>query len=88
VVPAMVVGLGVQIQTDDGQRSGSESCQSIDLFGEQIGHDVKTALCVKHEKDQVRLGGSVGRNRAECTREEMQKLHLKCGTCWSIARTT
>ncbi len=60
MVPAMVVGLGVQIQADDGQRSGRESCQSIDLFGEQIGHDVKTALCVEHETDQVRLGGAAG----------------------------
>ncbi len=33
VVPAMVVGLGVQIEADDGQLSGSESSQCIDLFG-------------------------------------------------------
>lgn len=30
VVAAMVVGLSVQVQVDDGQRSRSESCQSID----------------------------------------------------------
>ena len=58
VVPAMVVGLGVQIKADDGQRSGSESCQSIDLFGKQIGHDVKTALRIEHETDQVPPGGT------------------------------
>ena len=60
MVPPMVAGLGVQVQADDGQRSGSESCQSIDLFGEQIGHDGKAALCVEHETDQVRLGGTAG----------------------------
>src|ERR1035437_1580293 len=35
----MVVGLGVQIKADDGQHSGNESCQSIDLIGKQIRHD-------------------------------------------------
>ena len=36
MVPAMVVGPSVQVQADDGQLSGSERCQSIDLFGEQV----------------------------------------------------
>jgi len=48
----MVVGLRVQIKADDGQHSGSENCQRVDLFGKQIGHDVKTAFYVEHETDQ------------------------------------
>ena len=44
MVPAVFVGLGVQIKAEDGQLSRSESCQSIDLFGRQTGHEVNQDL--------------------------------------------
>src|SRR5581483_3226565 len=38
MIPAMVVGLRVQVEADDRQRRGSERSQRIDLFGNEIGH--------------------------------------------------
>src|SRR5512140_796006 len=74
----MLVGPGVQVQADHGQRTGSESCQPIDLLGEHIGHSVKTALCVEHETDQLRLGGT-----AAVTRRNV--LGKRCRSCTSSA---
>jgi hypothetical protein len=77
VVPAVVVGLGVQIQTDNGQLSGNESCQRIDLFGKLIGHNVETAVPREHERDQVLLEWHFRRDRAGMCAARVQKLHLE-----------
>ena len=42
------------------------------------GHDVKTALGVaEHGTDQVHPGGTAVVTRRACTRERVQKLHMK-----------
>src|ERR1039458_7919448 len=64
-----------------GQRGRSQSCSSIDLFGVQIAHTIKTALRFKARDGPNASqwpGGATGR---ECARKECRSCTWKCGIC-------